>query len=83
MAKMPSEPDHIDLDALDAFFLSQGAPENSMGLSELDGFLTGVIVCPERLMPSVRMPALWGGDEPDFKKCRRRRSDPRIDHSTL
>jgi len=68
MAKVPSEPDHIDLDALDAFLLCECAPENSMGLSDLDGFLTGVIVCPELLMPFEWMPALWGGDEPDFNK---------------
>ncbi len=52
MAKMPSEPNHIDLDALDAFLLSERAPEKSVGLSDLGGFLTGVIVCPELLMPS-------------------------------
>ncbi len=50
-----------------AFLLSDGAPENSMGLSDLDGFLTGVIVGPELLMPSEWMPTTWGGREPDFK----------------
>jgi len=67
MAKTPPSLDNVDLDALDAFLLSDGAPENSMGLSDLDGFLTGVIVGPELLMPSGWMPALWGGGEPDFK----------------
>ena len=36
----------VDLDALDAFLLSDRAPEESMGLSDLDGFLAGIAVCP-------------------------------------
>ncbi len=32
----------IDPDALGAFLISDRAPENSMGLSDLDGPLTGV-----------------------------------------
>ena len=37
----------IDLDALDDYLMSDRAPDDSMGLSDLDGFLTGVIVGPE------------------------------------
>ena len=36
----------IDLDALDDYLMSDHAPDDSMGLSDLDGFLTGVIVGP-------------------------------------
>ena len=36
----------IDLDALDDYLLSDGAPGDSMGLSDLDGFLTGIVVGP-------------------------------------
>jgi uncharacterized protein len=56
----------IDLDALDAFPLSDRAPEGSMGLSDLDGFLTGVAVGPELIMPSEWLPVVWGGGEPAF-----------------
>ena len=42
----------IDLDALGAFLISDRVPEGSMGLSDLDGLLTGVVVGPELIMPS-------------------------------
>jgi uncharacterized protein len=37
-----------------------------MGLSDLDGFLTGPVVGPELIMPSKWLPLVWGGDEPEF-----------------
>ena len=55
-----------DLDVLDAFLLSDRAPEDSMGLSDLDGFLTSIIVGPELIQPSEWMSVIWGGDEPAF-----------------
>ena len=33
----------IDLDALDDYLMSDHAPDDSMGLSDLDGFLTGIV----------------------------------------
>ena len=36
----------IDLDALDNYLMSDLAPDESMGLSDLDGFLTGIVVGP-------------------------------------
>ena len=57
----------VDLDALDAFLLSDRAPEGSMGLSDLDGFLTGVAVGPELIMPGEWLPVVWGGAEPAFR----------------
>ena len=66
---MPEPPMHagpIDLDALDAFLLSDRAPEDSMGLSDLDGLLTGIAVVPELVTPSEWLPAVWGGEEPAF-----------------
>ena len=42
----------VDLDALDAFLLSDRAPEGSMGLSDLDGFLTAIAVGPGLVLPS-------------------------------
>ena len=46
----------IDLDALDDYLMSDHAPDDSMGLSDLDGFLTGVVVGPE-LIHAKRMVA--------------------------
>jgi uncharacterized protein len=35
-----------------------------MSLSELDGFLTGVAVGPDLVMPSEWLPAIWGAEGP-------------------
>jgi uncharacterized protein len=67
---MPDSPLHagpVDLDALDAFLLSDRAPEDSMGLSDLDGFLAGIAVGPELVMPGEWLPVVWGGGEPAFE----------------
>jgi uncharacterized protein len=56
----------VDLEPLDAFLLSERAPDNCMGLSDLDGFLTGIVVGPEFILPSEWLPIIWGGDEPEF-----------------
>ena len=57
----------IDLDALDDYLMSDHAPDDSMGLSDLDGFLTGVVVGPELILPSEWLPVIWGGEEPVFQ----------------
>ena len=56
----------VDLDALDAFLLSDRAPEGSMGLSDLDGFLAGIAVGPELVLPGEWLPVVWGGAKPVF-----------------
>jgi uncharacterized protein len=38
-----------------------------MGLSDLDGFLTGIVVGPELILPSEWLPIVWGGKEPEFE----------------
>ena len=38
-----------------------------MGLSDLDGFLTGIVVGPELIMPSEWLPTIWGDEEPEFE----------------
>jgi uncharacterized protein len=37
-----------------------------MTLSELDGYLAGIVVCPEMIPPSEWLPLVWGGAEPVF-----------------
>src|SRR3954470_2487197 len=64
----------VDLDALDAFLMSDHAPEDSMGLSDLDGFLTGIVVGPELILPSEWLPVVWGGEEPAFESIEEARA---------
>ncbi|WP_150526441.1 UPF0149 family protein [Roseibium sediminis] len=52
---------------LDAFLHSEAVDEDAMLLSELDGFLAGVIVCPDLIAPSEWLPLIWGEELPDFK----------------
>ena len=56
----------VDLDGLDAFLLSDRAPEDSMGLSDLDGFLAGIAAGPELVAPGEWLPVVWDGAEPAF-----------------
>ena len=51
---------------LDAFFLSDRAPNNSMGLSDLNGFLTSLVVGPKMILPSEWLPQVWGEKAPKF-----------------
>src|SRR3954467_15831624 len=55
-----------DLDLLDAYLLSDQSPPECLLLSHLDGFLTGIAIGPEVVMPSEWLPHVWGGEEPDF-----------------
>jgi uncharacterized protein len=67
MIDIPSPSGPIDLDALDDYLMSDRAPDDSMGLSDLDGFLTGIVVGPEMILPSEWLPVIWGGAEPSFQ----------------
>lgn len=58
--------DRADLEALDDFLMSDRAPPESMMLSDLDGFLTGIAVGPELILPSEWLPLIWGGEAPEF-----------------
>jgi uncharacterized protein len=66
MANRQSPPSPVDLTALDAFLLSDDAPDDSMGLSDLDGFLTAIVIGPDLVAPSEWLPVIWGGEEPAF-----------------
>jgi len=58
------------IEALDSFLASDRSPPESMALSDLDGFLTGIAIGPELVMPSEWMPIVWGGEEPLFNDGR-------------
>lgn len=52
------------LDELDELLLNQF--DEGMLLSELDGFLTGIIVSPDMVHPSTWLKQVWGPDTPKF-----------------
>lgn len=54
-----------ELDRLDLFLCHQD-DDDVMMLTELDGYLTGVLVCPELILPSEWMPVIWGKAGPAF-----------------
>jgi uncharacterized protein len=58
--------DRLELEALDAFLMSDRAPADGMMLSDLDGFLTGIAIGPELVPPSEWLPAIWGGETPEY-----------------
>ncbi len=64
---MEDDNPQIDLEALDRYLLSDLSPDECMMLSDLDGFLTGIVVGPELIPPSEWLPVIWGGDEPEFE----------------
>jgi uncharacterized protein len=64
MARIPTPT--VDLDVLDSWLMSEDSPKDSMLLSDLDGFLTGIAVGPEPIPPSEWMSRVWGGEEPVF-----------------
>ncbi len=64
---MEDDNPQIDLEALDNYLLSDESPDECMMLSDLDGFLTGIVVGPELVPPSEWLPVIWGGDEPVFE----------------
>ena len=56
----------VDLDMLNDYLLSDRSPPECMDVSQLDGFLAGLIIGPEIIAPSEFLPVIWGGDEPSF-----------------
>ncbi|MFC5486804.1 UPF0149 family protein [Microvirga aerilata] len=39
------------------------ADSDAMLVSELDGYVAGILVCPELILPSEWLPLVWGSDE--------------------
>ncbi len=61
------------LKLLEKRLISLPANSDAMLVSELDGFLAGLLVCPDLILPSEWLPLVWGGDEetaPIFENAR-------------
>jgi uncharacterized protein len=54
-----------DLDQLDEYLL--GLDEDAMLLGTLEGFLAGVVICPDLILPSEWLPKVWGERGPAFE----------------
>lgn len=64
----------VDLEKLDAYLTSDDAPKRSMLLSDLDGFLTGIICSPDLIPPSEWLPVVWRSKDPEIGDLDRHRS---------
>lgn len=56
----------MQFDDLNDVLMSNRTPEDSLLLSDLDGFLHGLAAGPEFIMPSEWLPHVWGHGEPAF-----------------
>lgn len=56
---MPSLPSYVD--ELDRLLLDQS--DDCMLLTQLDGFLAGIIVCPDLIPPSRWLKCVWNGED--------------------
>jgi uncharacterized protein len=64
-----------ELMELDARLLALPESRGGMLLSELDGFLAGVLVCPELIPPSEWLPSIWGEDTEDAEPAFNQKSE--------
>ena len=55
-----------DFDAFGDLLAADWAPETTMDLEQLDGFLAGLICAPRVVLPSAYVPAIFGDAEPGF-----------------
>jgi uncharacterized protein len=65
-----TKPSKDPVATVDRFLLSDRAPENSMGVSDIDGFFTGIVIGPELILPSEWLPVVWGGENPSFNNAK-------------
>ncbi|MSP02078.1 MAG: YecA family protein [Acetobacteraceae bacterium] len=61
---IPDDP--VDLEPLGDYLDSARAPEACMDLSELDGFLAGLAVGPDPVLPEEWLPMVWDDEDPEF-----------------
>jgi uncharacterized protein len=57
----------VDLEPLGDYLDSSRAPEACMDLSELDGFLAGLVVGPDPVLPDEWLPMVWDEEDPEFR----------------
>ena len=57
----------MTLDELADFLNSDKAPQGCMDLSELDGFLAGLLAGPEEVEPGEFLDEIWDNDEPEYE----------------
>ena len=60
---MPSIPRHLR--QLEKELAGLPGDGEAMLVSELDGFLAGILVCPDLIMPSEWLPLVWGDGDDD------------------
>ena len=46
---------------------SDQSPDDCIGLSDLDGFLTAIVVGPELVISGEWLPMIWGDEEPELE----------------
>jgi uncharacterized protein len=56
----------VSLDELANFLNSDSAPQGCMDLSELDGFLAGLVAGPETVPREEFLAEIWDNEEPDY-----------------
>jgi uncharacterized protein len=56
----------VSLDELAYFLNSESAPQGCMDLSELDGFLAGLVAAPEVVPREEWLAEVWDNEEPDY-----------------
>ncbi len=56
----------VSLDVLEAYLTSDQAPSECMDLSQLDGFLAGIVAGPTAIDWTEALPVVWGGEAPAF-----------------
>ena len=62
---MPNLPPYLR--RLEKLLLELPDDDEQMLLSGLDGFLAGILVCPDLIMPGEWLPMVWGGGDEDGK----------------
>ena len=67
-----------EIDKLAEFLTSDETPEECMDLSTLDGFLTGLVIGPDTIMPSQWLPVVWGETKSDEMAWKSRKKAERI-----
>lgn len=56
-----------EIDHLEELLSNLEVMPDAMCVSELDGYVAGLLLCPEMIMPSEWLPEVWGlDDEPEF-----------------